>query len=83
MGDVVHIDGALREALDAFVVAGHFASREDVIREAVRMMQRGQALDAILATGLDDLDSGRFDDAEIVFDRLEQKYADLAAKAAA
>jgi antitoxin ParD1/3/4 len=55
-----------------------------VLREGVRLVQEREAklaaLDAALARGLADVETGRLRPAEEVFDRLEAKYKAKSAK---
>lgn len=75
----------LGEALESFVTklvaSGRYHSKSEVLREGVRLIQEREArlaaLDASIARGLADADSGRMKPSSDVFDRLE---AELAAK---
>lgn len=80
-----HVDlGAnLESYVDRLVQEGGFASREDVIRESVRMMQEREEaraaqfaeFEASLRQGIDDIDAGLGRPAEAVFADLEARYA--------
>jgi antitoxin ParD1/3/4 len=77
----------LGEQLEAFITEavkrGRYGSRSEVLREGVRLVQEREAawtrLEAEIQEGLDDIDAGRTEDLEVVFDRLIKKYSDLAA----
>jgi antitoxin ParD1/3/4 len=75
--------GAQLESVVAKLVeSGRYNSKSEVLREGVRLLQereaRLSALDASLARGLADAEAGRVKPAADVFDRLENKYRDLA-----
>ena len=80
------VSADLGEALETFVtrlvVSGRYHSKSEVLREGVRLIQEREsrlaALDASIARGLADVDSGRIKPSAEVFERLE---ALLAAKA--
>lgn len=76
--------GAEFEAkVDALVAQGRFASREDVVREGLRLIEERDAeterqradLIARVEAGLAQADAGELIDAEDVLDHLEQRYA--------
>ena len=81
----------LGEQLEAFISEavknGRYGSRSEVLREGVRLVQerekRLEKLDEALSRGLADIEAGRAEDAELVFQRLIRKYEALAAKSAA
>ena len=68
----------LETAIDAMVREGAYSSREDVLRDGVRLVrQREEArreLRASLEEGLADVEAGRTKPADEVFDRLRKKY---------
>lgn len=76
------ISADLGQQLESFVArlveTGRYNSKSEVLREGIRLIQdreaRLAALDASIARGLADADSGRTRPAEKVFDRLEAKY---------
>lgn len=74
-------------ALDGLVQTGRYSTREDVLREGVRLLQDREArlalIDAAVARGIEDAETGRSEDAEIVLGRLRRKYEAAAAKPAA
>lgn len=73
------------ETVDRLVATGRFSSREQVIREGVRLLEARErklaTLDAALARGLADAEAGRMTPAEGVFSRLERKYASMSQNA--
>jgi antitoxin ParD1/3/4 len=68
----------LEQSIDKLMQTGRFASKEDVVREGVRLLEaeeaRWAALDAILLARADDTDTTNYTPAEEVFDRLSAKY---------
>jgi antitoxin ParD1/3/4 len=76
--------GNLDEAVARLIASGRYASREEVIREGVRLLEERErkleALDKALARGLADADAGLVTPAGNVFDRLESKYRAMASK---
>jgi antitoxin ParD1/3/4 len=64
------------------VASGRYNSKNEVLREGVRLVQEREArlaaLDSALARGIADADAGRVKPASEVFNRLEAKYADQA-----
>ena len=76
----------LGEQLESFVTSlvesGRYNSRSEVIREGVRLIQEREAklaaLEAAIARGVADADSGRVKPAGEVFDRLQAKYEGMA-----
>lgn len=86
MEDRVDLGSQLESFVEALVEEGRFASRDEVLREGVRVLhEREQAqvawlaeFDASLAEGIADIEAGRFYDADEVFDELEAKLAEMA-----
>ena len=70
----------LEDYLKKLVKSGRYRSRSEVLREGVRLVQeretRLEALDALLAEGLADVEAGRLHPAEEVFDELIARYSD-------
>jgi antitoxin ParD1/3/4 len=68
----------LEQSIEKLMQTGRFASKEDVVREGVRLLEAEEAhwaaLDAILIARADDDDTTNYTPAEEVFDRLEAKY---------
>ncbi|PUA41366.1 type II toxin-antitoxin system ParD family antitoxin [Pseudomonas protegens] len=68
------LEGYIRHLVDS----GRYNSKSEVLQEGVRLLQdretRLVALDASIARGLADADSGRTTPAREVFDRLATKY---------
>lgn len=77
------ISADLGSQLEAYVSklveSGRYNSKSEVLREGVRVIQEREtrlaALDASIARGIADTQSGRTKSASDVFDRLEAKYA--------
>jgi antitoxin ParD1/3/4 len=80
------ISADLGKQLEGFVVkmveSGRYNSKSELLREGVRLIHEREtrlaALDASVARGLADADSGRTRPAAQVFDRLARKYAAMA-----
>ncbi len=70
--------------MDGLVESGRYPSREDVLREGVRLVQDREArltrIDAAVLRGIEDAEAGRSEDAEAVLERLRRKYEAMAAK---
>ena len=68
----------LENFVAGLVATGRYNSKSEVLREGVRLIQdretRLAALDASIARGLGDADSGKIIPADEAFDRLEAKY---------
>ncbi|CCD99004.1 type II toxin-antitoxin system ParD family antitoxin [Bradyrhizobium sp. STM 3809] len=68
---------ALEEFVAELVASGRYRSKDDILREGVRLLQEREqrlaTLDASIARGLDDADAGRTRPSAEVFDRLEAK----------
>jgi antitoxin ParD1/3/4 len=88
MATVLKLDPATLSDLDELVASGRFASREDALREGLRLVHEqgwtDEAVDldsldpatrAAVEGGLADIDAGRTEDAEVVFARLRERYA--------
>ena len=78
MTDTMMLEEDLEGWLDAFMRSGRFASRSDVIREGLWLLDRRerslQDLDASLKRGLADEEAGRVTPAKQVFDELRARY---------
>lgn len=72
----------LETTVDELVRSGRFLTKDDVLREGVRLVelreQRLKELDEMLAQGIAELDAGLSIPAEKVFDDLEKHFAELA-----
>lgn len=72
----------LETAVDELVRSGRFLTKDDVLREGVRLVElrerRLKELDEILAQGIAEIDAGLGIPAEEVFDDLERHFAELA-----
>jgi antitoxin ParD1/3/4 len=69
----------LEAYVSKLVETGRYNSKSEVLREGVRVIQEREArlaaLDASIARGVADMETGRTQSASEVFDRLEAKYA--------
>jgi len=69
--------------VQAQLASGRYNNASEVLRDALRLMEERErrlaALDAMVAHRMEDIDAGRVEDAETVFDRLETKYSRMAA----
>jgi antitoxin ParD1/3/4 len=67
----------LETFVNKLVATGRYHSKSEVLREGVRLIQEREtrlaALDASIARGVADADTGRVKPASEVFDRLEAK----------
>ena len=78
----------LGEKLEGFIAEaiknGRYGSRSEILREGVRLVQEREArwarFESEIEKGIKDVEAGRTEDAEVVFDRLIEKYTALAAK---
>ncbi len=74
--------GKLELSVEKLVASGRYNSKSEVLREGVRLVEerekRLEALDTLLARGLEDEEAGRVKPASEVFDRLSAKYEALA-----
>jgi antitoxin ParD1/3/4 len=72
----------LEQSIEKLIKTGRFDSRNDVLREGVRLIEAEEAhwaeLDAGILRGIDDAIAGRVTPAEEVFDRLTAKYEAMA-----
>lgn len=76
------ISADLGQQLEAFVSrlveSGRYNSKSEVLREGVRLIQDREAslakVDQAIVRGLSEVDAGRTELADEVFDRLEAKY---------
>jgi antitoxin ParD1/3/4 len=73
--------------VDALVEKGRYGSKSEVIREGIRLVQEREsrlaALDAAIELGLADIETGRVNPAEEVFEKLISKYQAMSEKAVA
>lgn len=78
MDDYSKLGRDVEAALDGLVESGRYPTREDVLREGVRLVQdretRLARIDAAVSRGIEDAEAGRSGDAEIVLERLRRKY---------
>ena len=75
--------GDLTEVVDQLVRSGQYESRDAVLAEAVRALQKREAdraaLLAEIQVGIDDIEAGRVHDLDEVFEELTKRYRDAAA----
>lgn len=87
MDDYSKLGADVEAAMDGLVENGRYPTREDVLREGVRLVQDREArrsrIDDAVSRGIDDAEAGRSEDAEIVLERLRRKYEAIAVKPAA
>lgn len=76
----------LEDYIQQLVEAGRYGSKSEVLRKGIRLVQdretRLAALDASIARGLANVDTGRTAPADAVCKRLEDKYRAMAGKPA-
>jgi antitoxin ParD1/3/4 len=84
MANSVDLGRELEAFVARLVASGRYNSKSEVLREGVRLIQdrktRLAALDAAIARGVADAEAGRVASAIKVFERLESKYQQIAAK---
>jgi antitoxin ParD1/3/4 len=72
----------LETTVEELVRSGRFQTKDDVLREGVRLVERREhqlkELDEMLAKGIAELDAGLGIPAEEVFDELEKHLAAMA-----
>lgn len=82
MSDTAHLGQHLEDYVDELVKSGRYTSRNDVLREGVRLVEerekRIKVLDAAIERGLADADAGRKTTAAEIASRLAAKYEMLA-----
>lgn len=75
------VGAKLEKYVTKLVAQGRYNSKSEVVREGIRLVQEREsklaALDAAIERGLEDVRQGRIVPAEVVFDRLEAKYAKM------
>ncbi|WP_036286492.1 type II toxin-antitoxin system ParD family antitoxin [Methylocystis sp. ATCC 49242] len=75
---MTHALGELEEAVERLIASGRYASKDEILREGVRLLEERErkleGLDAAIGRGLADTEAGRVSPASDVFDRLERKY---------
>jgi antitoxin ParD1/3/4 len=70
----------LEDYVEELIKAGRYQSRADVLREGVRLVQEREAKLELfrreVQKGIDSADRGELEDADVVFDRLLQRFAE-------
>ncbi|MEA3536304.1 type II toxin-antitoxin system ParD family antitoxin [Rhizobium sp. CC-YZS058] len=73
----------LENYVESLVSTGRFRSRDEVLREGVRLLEEREkrliTLDAAIERGIADMDSGRSSPVAEVEDRLVEKYGRMTA----
>jgi antitoxin ParD1/3/4 len=81
MADTVRLDDDLERSIDDLVGTGRYASREEVLRDGVRLLSERESrlreLDQSLARSVADIRAGRGVPAEEVFDELRARYGKM------
>ena len=84
MPNSVDLGKKLEGIVSELVARGRYNSKSEVLREGVRLVQEREkrlaALDAAIARGVADAESGRGKPLDEVFDRLKRKIGDRARK---
>ena len=62
---------------NTLVETGRYGDQNQVLGEALRLLQRRDELDQKIQEGADELDRGEGIDANVVFDRMKKKAAEL------
>jgi antitoxin ParD1/3/4 len=74
----VDLGRELEKFVASLVKSGRYNSKGEVLREALRLLQEREkrlaALDAAIARGVADAETGRVKPLNVVFDRLDAKY---------
>ena len=75
-------DEQFEARIDRLVAAGRFGTRDEVLREGVRLLEveaaRWARFEAEIQKGVDDIEAGRVYPAEEVFAELKAKYLAMA-----
>lgn len=87
MPSSVNLGEQLETFISEAVSNGRYGSRSEVLREGVRLVQerekRLEQLDRALANGLADIEAGRVEDADRMFERVIAGLEERSAKPAA
>ena len=88
MATAINLDVDTLRDLDDLVARGRFPSREEAVREGLRLVHEQDWIDeevdlnaldpatlAAVEEGLADIAAGRVEDADVVFARLRERYA--------
>jgi antitoxin ParD1/3/4 len=75
----VDLGARLEKSVEDLVSSGRYNSKSEVLREGVRLVEEREArlaaINASITEGVADADAGRFEDMDIVFDRVEGRLA--------
>jgi antitoxin ParD1/3/4 len=78
MPSSVDLGQRLEKTVKDLVKSGRYNSRSEVLREGVRLVQEREArlasVDAAIARGLADVDTGRVSDATSAFDKVTARH---------
>jgi antitoxin ParD1/3/4 len=78
MSGSIDLGSKLEKVVATLIKSGRYASKSEVLREGVRLVQEREArlaaLDAAVARGVSDADAGRVKPIAEVFDRLDARY---------
>ena len=66
----LHLGDHFDAFIEAQVASGRYADADELLREALRLLERRSTLESALREGLDDADAGRVRDGDAVFDEL-------------
>jgi antitoxin ParD1/3/4 len=81
MADGAKLGKHFDDLVDELVKSGRYQTRDDVLRDGVRLLEfrerRLEELDAELSLGIADVEAGRVHTAEEVLEFFEDRYASL------
>ena len=82
MASSYELGAQLKNFVDDLVAAGRYNSRSEVVRDGLRLLQEREQLHQIKLEELrqafrEGINSGKGNEAEQVFDRLEEKYSHM------
>jgi antitoxin ParD1/3/4 len=79
MASSVSLGPELEKTIERLIESGRYASKSEVIREGIRLVEEREKqlalLDAALARGLADAEAGRVYDADEVFAELRARFS--------
>lgn len=82
MASSYELGAQLKDFVDDLVSAGRYNSRSEVVREGLRLLQEREQLRQIKLEEVrrafqEGINSGKGNEAEQIFDRLEEKYSHM------